>query len=44
MGGFGRFKEKELPPINEFYSKLTNNNISDSDYEHAHTVWKNIYM
>ena len=38
MDGFRRFEEKELPPENEFYSKLTDKNISGSDYEHSQTV------
>ena len=24
----------------EFYSKLTGDGITDEDYQHAHTVWK----
>ena len=40
MDSFERFEEMELPPKNEFYSKLSDENISDSDYEHAQTVWK----
>ena len=39
MDNFHKFKKIELPPKNEFYSKLTDDNISDSDYEHAQTVW-----
>ena len=40
MDGFDRFEEKEFPLKNEFYSKLTDEHISDSDYEHAKTVWE----
>ena len=35
-----RFKETELPPMEAFYSKLTNETISAKNYEHAQTVWK----
>ena len=39
MDGFGRFKEKELPLKNEFYSKLSDERISITDYKHAQTIW-----
>ena len=29
-----------LPPKEAFYSKLTGEGITDEDYQHAHTVWK----
>ena len=32
--------EKSLPPKQSFYSKLTGEGITDEDYQHAHTVWK----
>ena len=35
MGGFEGFDEIELPSKDKFYSKLTDENISDQDYEHA---------
>ena len=28
------------PPKEAFYSKLTGEGITDEDYQHAHTVWK----
>ena len=42
MDSFDWFEEMELPPKNKFYSKLTDEYISDSDYEHAKTVWKTV--
>ena len=40
MDDFKKFKEEGLPSIKIFYSKLTGENISDSDYNHAKNVWK----
>src|SRR5688572_3333701 len=34
-----RLNETELPPKSTFYSRLYDSGISDSDYEHAKTVW-----
>ena len=33
------FNETQLPPIDKFYSKLTNENIKDTDYTHTQQVW-----
>ena len=33
-------KKTELPPIEAFYSKLSDETISQKDYNHAHQVWK----
>ena len=35
-----RLNEGKLPPKSAFYSKLTDSDISDKDYNHAQTVWK----
>ena len=40
MDNFERFNELELPPIEEFYSRLNDSNVSAQDYEHAQKVWK----
>ena len=32
--------ETNLPPNEAFHSKLTGEGITDEDYQHAHTVWK----
>ena len=34
-----KFKETKLPPKEAFYSKLTDEEISDEDYQHALNVW-----
>ena len=34
-----KFSETQLPPKSEFYSKLNDEVISDSDYPHAFNVW-----
>ena len=35
-----KFDETSLPSKDEFYSKLTSEGITNDDYQHAHTVWK----
>ena len=35
-----RFNETQLPPIEKFYSKLSDETVSQNDYEHAQNVWK----
>ena len=40
VSSISKFKETKLPPKEEFYSKLNNENISDEDYQHAINVWK----
>ena len=35
MDDFNKFKEEGLPSIEKFYSKLTGEDISDSDCNHA---------
>ena len=36
--------ETKLPPKEEFYSKLIDSGLSDSDYEHAQKVWDHFGM
>ena len=38
MDDFNIFKEEGLPSIEVFYSKLTGEDISDHDYNHAENV------
>ena len=40
MDSWERFEETQLPPKEDFYSKLTCTNVSDSDYTHAQRVWE----
>ena len=35
-----KLDESNLPPKEVFLSKLTGEGITDEDYQHAHTVWK----
>ena len=35
-----KFKETKLPPIEEFYSQLNDENISQEDYDHAQNVYE----
>ena len=39
-----RLKETQLPPKKAFYSRLTNEGITDEDYTHARKVWKTFEM
>ena len=40
MDDFNKFKEEMLPSIEIFYSKLTDEDISDEGYNHAKNVWE----
>ena len=40
MDSFEKFNEAELPPKEEFYSKLNDSDISHEDYENTQKVWK----
>ena len=39
-----KFEEKFLPPKKAFYSRLTEQHISDDDYKRAVNVWKHFKM
>ena len=39
VSSIDKFSETQLPPKTEFYSKLNDEDISDSDYQHALNVW-----
>ena len=40
MDSFEKFLETELPLIDQFYSSLTKEGITQEEYEHAQKVWK----
>ena len=40
MSSFEKFNETELPTKEEFFSILSNEHITDGDYQHAQNVWK----
>ena len=44
MDSLERFKENKLPPGESFYSRLTGEDISDEDYQHAQKVWRMFEM
>ena len=39
VSSLNKLLEKQLPPKEEFYSKLNDEDISDDDYQHAINVW-----
>jgi hypothetical protein len=39
-----KFRETAIPPKEAFYNRFKNEHISDSDYEHAQTVWNTLNM
>ena len=41
MDDFNKFEEG-LPSIENFHSKITGEDISDEEYNHAKNVWKNL--
>ena len=40
MDGWERFEETQLPEMDEFFSTLTDEGISEEDYSHAEKVWE----
>ena len=44
MDDWSKFEENQLPPIEEFYSKLNLSGISEYDYDHAQRVWSEFDM
>ena len=40
VSSWDRFEETQLPPIEDFYSKLNMSWLSKDDYQHAQRVWK----
>ena len=40
MDSLEKLKETKLPPKEAFYSRLTGEDISDEDYQHAQKVWR----
>ena len=40
FNSFDRFREKQLPPKDKFYSNLTESNIEDDEYERALKIWE----
>ena len=39
MNSFSKFNDTELPKREDFYSVLTDEDISEDDYSHARDVW-----
>ena len=39
IGSLEKLSETQLPPKEQFYSKLNDEDISDEDYQHAQNVW-----
>jgi hypothetical protein len=44
MNGLDRLEETSLPPKSRFFSSLTNEDISDTDYERAQNAWNTFGM
>ena len=40
MDSLSIFEETQLPPIDRFYSHLTDEGISEKEYEHTKTMWR----
>ena len=40
MDSWDRFEETSLPPKDSFYGTLSMSEVSETDYEHAHKVWR----
>ena len=44
MDDWNKFDETQLPAIQDFYSQLKQEHITDEDYEHAQLIWNTFKM
>jgi len=44
FNSLSKFEDTQLPPKEEFYSKLNDSDISPEDFKHAQKVWDRIKM
>ena len=44
MDSWDRFEETNLPPKGAFYSALSMSGVSETDYEHARKVWRELWF
>ena len=44
MDGWDKFNETSIPSKESFYSNLTMENISETDYRHANNVFKHLNL
>ena len=44
MNSFRKFGDQQLPPKDSFYSILTDEGISDEQYQHAQIIWDTIVV
>lgn len=44
LNSWSRLNDKKLPPKKDFYSSLTQSNISDDDYKRAVDIWSIFHM
>ncbi len=44
MNSWDKFEETELPSKEDFYSQLSQENISDEEYTRAKLIWKNLIL
>ena len=44
MDSFEKFDQTQLPTKSEFYSLITDSDISIDDYEHAQKIWTEFDM
>ena len=42
IDSWDKFEENQLPEMKEFYSTLTDSNISKEDYEFAKKLWEKL--
>ena len=44
MDSFEKFNETQLPSLNDFFSQMNNQHITDEEYNHAQNVWNTFHL